>query len=194
MLSSRWQLHDVPDVEQECRIALDQALRRHNARLTPDDYDDALSFLLGEVWQLSERYDPARGASFSTYLGDVLPMRVVTYWRRRFGSTGHRKPPSGSVYTSEIEDTIGDLAGDPLDDPHHALGETRIDFAALSPSSRRLWDKLASGDVQIEYAEWIGASQKVMHKRMAQLRDDLRDQGYGHPADQTSDHEEHQAA
>jgi hypothetical protein len=88
VLSQRWSLDDVEDVEGLCGKVLDNRMRRFGATLKADDREDALAFLLAWVWALSLRFDPWHEAthrrSFSTFLYRRLEYAVVDWYRQRF--------------------------------------------------------------------------------------------------------------
>jgi hypothetical protein len=53
LLATRLALHDVRDVESHVRALLDSRLAEWGARLDPDLYDDALTYLVTKCWELS---------------------------------------------------------------------------------------------------------------------------------------------
>lgn len=84
MLSRRYALRDVADVERFASRVLRDEVARYGAYLRDDQFEDALGWLIGEAWLLEQRYDPTRGLLFSTYLRGVLRLRVVDWYRSRF--------------------------------------------------------------------------------------------------------------
>lgn len=81
----------VYNVEGLCRSILDRGARRLARRLEPADYEESLSFLLGEVVVLADKYDPERATSFGDFLHARLGFRLVDSWRRFYGSSGHKR-------------------------------------------------------------------------------------------------------
>ena len=67
MLSSQWSLHDVDDVE----ALIQWAVPADWAGLSRQEREDLVAYLLVIAWQLSERFDPARGR-FSTFLRSIV--------------------------------------------------------------------------------------------------------------------------
>jgi hypothetical protein len=94
LLGAAFALHDVRDVEAHVRALLDARLREWGARLRPNEYEDALSYLIDKCWELSRVYDPTLGLSFSTYSRRILTARVVDWYRTTYGDarygTQHR--------------------------------------------------------------------------------------------------------
>lgn len=95
LLQGTLELHDVRDVEGLCRSILDRVLHSWGARLQRDDHEDALSYLIATAWRLSQRYEPGRSVSFSTYSSRILERRVVDWYRSapKFTDTRYRERP-----------------------------------------------------------------------------------------------------
>jgi hypothetical protein len=127
LLSQRWSLHDVEDVERLCGKALDDRLRRWGAVLDEQDNEDAVSFLLARAWVLYLRFDPwfeaTRKRSFSTFLYRRLySFEVINWIRLRYGDS--RYPDRPVVFSldfdadgelSELVDTLSEGQSDPAD-------------------------------------------------------------------------------
>jgi hypothetical protein len=128
LLTQRWSLHDVEDVEALCGKALDDRLRRWGATLKEDDQEDAMSYLLARAWILYLRFDPwhkaTRRRSFSTFLYRRLRnYEVINWYRIRFGDSRRPNRPvvlsldhdaNGSL--SELVDLVAGQQGDVADD------------------------------------------------------------------------------
>lgn len=84
MLAGKLTLHDVQDVEAHCGKALHDALRDFRAHLGPDDREDAHAFFIGQAWELSCKYDPERGWSFSKWVFAHRRYWLVEWYRQRF--------------------------------------------------------------------------------------------------------------
>jgi hypothetical protein len=98
VLSQRWSLHDVEDVEGLCGRVLDARLRRWGATLSEQDNEDAISYLLARAWWLYLRFDPWHEAthkrSFSTFLyRRIYNYEVVNWYRFRFGDQRYPNRP-----------------------------------------------------------------------------------------------------
>jgi hypothetical protein len=78
MLQGKLVLHDVEDVENFCAH-----LPRRGTHI--DDFEDALTWAVERVWELSLRYDPSRGSSFANCAARYA--RVADYFRARDGRT-----------------------------------------------------------------------------------------------------------
>lgn len=172
LLAQRWRLGDVNDVEALCRRVLDQQLRRLGAHLQPADYDDALSHLLEQAWQLFRRFDAERNESFAGYAGTYLPARTMDYWRGRFGRTAHHRPPPGSRSLDELDQAETDrlLAG--VDDDLEQTHDTGL-LEQLSPASRSLALRLVEGYSQADTADRNGTTQKATSAQMQRLREEI---------------------
>lgn len=84
MLNGTLTLHDVKDVEKLCARALTDELRSLKARLAPHDHEDALAYLVGTAYELSLRYDPRRGWSFSKWSYTICRYRVSEWYGDHF--------------------------------------------------------------------------------------------------------------
>ena len=68
MLNGRLALHDIDDVEAfSKRIA-----QRHAPRLSADDYEDLVAYLIATCWELSTRYTGQSSKGFSAGAGTIL--------------------------------------------------------------------------------------------------------------------------
>jgi hypothetical protein len=128
VLSQRWQLHDVEDVERLCGRALENRLRRWGAALDEQDNEDAISFLLARSWVLYLKFDPwfeaTHKRSFSTFLYRRLySFEVINWIRIRFGDSRYPDRPvvlSLDYYDAdgelgELDELVPDGQGDPAD-------------------------------------------------------------------------------
>lgn len=129
MLQGHLALHDVTDVEKLAARALTDALRTMRATLNPTDHEDALAYLIATAWELSLRYDPNRGWSFSKLAYRTLRLRVPDWYRQRFTDTRDRRqdkttPPPPRPTTISLDTTpsnTGDTEPNRLDHAHRAL-------------------------------------------------------------------------
>jgi hypothetical protein len=113
VLSQRWSLHDVGDVEALCGKALDNRLRRWGAVLSEQDNEQCLAYLLARSWELYLKFDPwheaTRKRSFSTFLYRRLyNYEIISWYRVRFGDRRHSDRP---VVLSLDHDADGELSG-----------------------------------------------------------------------------------
>ena len=126
MLSQRWALHDVQDVEALCARVLDERLQRFGAVLKTDVREDAMSYLLAEAWKLSLKWDPAKGIpSFSTFVYRRLRFAVVNWYRLTFGDSrynGRRAVLNATLSLdvgcgsdTQLGELIAGSAGDPAE-------------------------------------------------------------------------------
>jgi Sigma-70 region 2 len=66
------------------RQGADRPAPRLARLLREHDHEDAVAYLIQTCWQLSQRYDPERGWSFSKWAYNILRLRVVDWYRQRF--------------------------------------------------------------------------------------------------------------
>jgi Sigma-70 region 2 len=140
LLYSRWALHDVEDAEKLASKVLGDALQARGAFLRPHEREDALSFLLATLWELSERWDAGRGGSFATHAYRTLRLRVVDFYRQEYGRT--RWQWSDTLYERErpVSYSLERETGTGGQDPRHGTasqgdivrGELARAFAAQS--------------------------------------------------------------
>ncbi len=112
LLAAPLALHDVKDVEALCRRALGRYLEARGAYMNPAMYDDALSFLVALCWELSERYDPSKGLSFSTYATRIMMLRVTDWYRDHFGDSrysGSRPTLSLDLLAASLDCPVEDI-------------------------------------------------------------------------------------
>jgi DNA-directed RNA polymerase specialized sigma24 family protein len=111
VLSQRWSLHDVEDVEALCGKVLDDRLRRWGATLDEEAIEDCLAYLLARSWDLYIKFDPCFDAtykrSFSTFLYRRLRFAVVDWYRQRFEDNRH---PGRPIVLSLDNDADGSLS------------------------------------------------------------------------------------
>jgi hypothetical protein len=114
VLSQRWSLHDVEDVEGLCGKVLDNRLHRWGGVLSDQDHEDAMSYLLARAWVLYVKFDPWHEAthkrSFSTFLyRRIYSYEVVNWYRLRFKDGRYNR--DDPVVLSLDHDADGELSG-----------------------------------------------------------------------------------
>lgn len=78
------------------------------------DYEEALTFLLGEGWLLASRYDPRRGGvPFPAWLQGQLAYRLVDHLRGPYGTRKEERFGVGRL--AELDRRAADDDGDPLE-------------------------------------------------------------------------------
>ena len=81
MLNGILSLHDIRDTEAFAQ----RIIQRSPLRITGDQHEDALTYLIEEVWILSLRWNPQRSESFARYAGHLAGLRLVDWHRQRNG-------------------------------------------------------------------------------------------------------------
>jgi hypothetical protein len=120
LLNGVLQLHDVQNVENFCRRAIQAEMRRlRMPGLNPTDHDEALAYVIAECWILSERYNPALTPSFSTYAYPKCRLRFINWLHTKLGRNPNRKPPhyledlrADQLVTARNDDPPGDRDAD----------------------------------------------------------------------------------
>ena len=132
LLATRYQLHDLDDVEALCARAARTWATKTEARLSPEDMESLVAFLIAAVWRMSRTYDPARSSSFKAIVLGRLSNRATDWFRIYAGRT--RWQFSGHVYERErprpvsLDAAAGDDGGTLAD----ALGSVDLDLEASS--------------------------------------------------------------
>jgi DNA-directed RNA polymerase specialized sigma24 family protein len=175
LLNGRLRLGEIENTEAFARTVLDERLRRWGAFLNRTKYDDALSFLIAETWQLYERYDPARGTRFSTYAYRILWRRVASWYRQRFVDNRFYEKPTFVSWDENdlVEATEPDL-------------HSRINERVLTPEGRLVLERIARPMVeqdmsQDEIAARFGQPRRWVMEELKRLRVELVEQVDGQP-------------
>jgi hypothetical protein len=165
LLASRYELHDIPDVEALCARAAHRWASKNEARLSTDDLESLVSFLIAAVWRMSERYDPAKSTSFRAVVIGRLGNRCVDWLRQHRGRT--RWQFSGHTHEREIPRTVS-LDADGGDGPLRELVSAvdRDPAEGLDPAFGGL---LSNGDGE---RDWDHAVLRALADRL--LRDRAR--------------------
>lgn len=173
LLASPLALYDVDDVEGYCYRVLERRLRRFQARLTADDREDALAFLISTAWELSKRYDPTIG-TFSGYLSSLLDLRLADWFRRRFGDSRYgleaREIPGSEDCTALAEEA------EPLDVEALAVRlPAWADVSRLTPRSQWILREIVAPITERGAScEEIGVGYGKSRKWTERLLDELR--------------------
>lgn len=134
------------------------------------------------------RFDPARGLSFSTYAYRTLKLRVVDWYRHEFGDSRYGQRPQvlsldGPAPRGESSHaTLGDFVGETLDDHDElidvdVLRELAGDGELSAEASQILREvalPLALGLTKDEVAERLGRSRRHVNRCLDELRVEYR--------------------
>lgn len=169
LLATRYELFDLDDVEALCARAARTWTTKTEARLSPQDMESLVAFLIAAVWRMSLTYDPARSSSFKAIVIGRLSNRATDWFRTHRGRTrwqfsGHTyerelpQPVSLDAHTGddgpELAESVGavdrdleasvgaDLFGGLLDDRD---GEADWDTPLVRALARRLLRERSSG-------------------------------------------------
>ena len=129
LLAARLELHGIRDVEAFAGQILDEFLRKTQGHLRPHDREDAVSYVVATVWELSNRWDRERGISFSTYSHRIAKLRIVDWYRKRFSDQRFGGDTRRNIDFAVSLDAAADGSadGDPLG---HTIAGGTGDFAA----------------------------------------------------------------
>lgn len=164
MLNGTLQLGDIRNVEKLCDRIATQALGARVGRVSTSEFttsamhantiseherEELLSFLITEAWILWRRYDPSKGAKFSTFAIPQLRLRVLDWRRRKTGyrsgrSEGRKQQPGewGVLSTGDLDDPELEraLASGRRDDPADRYADLDGLLAAGGREARGLVD------------------------------------------------------
>jgi DNA-binding CsgD family transcriptional regulator len=164
LLSQRWSLHDVEDVEGLCGKALDTRLRRWGAVLDEQDIEDAVSFLLARSWVLYLKFDPWHEATYKRSFSSSSTA----------GSTASRSS-TGSARASETVATRDPLSSHSSTTPTAAS----VNWTSLSPTGEatlRIAALISEGFSQAEVAARLGISSQQIAEDLKALCSEIRHQ------------------
>jgi DNA-directed RNA polymerase specialized sigma24 family protein len=161
LLGGTLELHGV-DIEHVARKELQRALRKLGAYLAEHEREDALAFVVSEVWRASLDFDPARG-SFGARASFVASRRLADWIRKRHGrerdGSGATAATSANGRNSSRSTSIA------------------IDWTRLSPRGQAILRLIAipvsNGCSQTQIALNLGTSTNWVSRRLAELRDEL---------------------
>jgi hypothetical protein len=125
VLSEKWSLGNVDDVEALVKNVLVAELGKRDVRLRGHDFDDALCFLLEQAWLAWERYDGQRGLTFAAYLRQWTKLRYLDHVRKVRGRTIWQWKDSRYERPARPLNLSLDAAGP--DGDGRSLGETLAD-------------------------------------------------------------------
>jgi len=117
LLRQRYELFDVHDVEELCTRGAKMWMKRTRTRLTPQEVESLVSFLIAATWRMSLTYDRSRSSSFEAVVRTRIPNRCVDWIRLeykrtvwKFGDREHRRDIERPVPLDRV-DGDGESAG-----------------------------------------------------------------------------------
>lgn len=143
------------------------------------DRDDVLSELHEIVVRALPKYDPSRGAAFSTFLYPALQGAVVRLLKQRI-QEHHRHSDHTEVDDLDPSEVLGEMGLDPFDQTHHhqrqeiielLLGATKLDLATRHSIHLHFWQDLRVADV----ARTLGDHDATVDRRIRAGIDRLRE-------------------
>jgi hypothetical protein len=187
MLSRRYELHDVDDVEALCEHVANLWARRTQTRLSPADHEDLVAFLIAEAWRLGERFRPtAATAKFRSYAMSLLPYRATDWLRQSpsgsgrtrwtFATNSYERPvvhtlsldaPLADDHEGTLRDTVSDLSADPAGDRGEALDWL---FAVASREAERDLHRLRDEHARRTRERTRNAADRKRRQRVMEAR------------------------
>lgn len=134
LLSARFSLHDVDDVEALAWKVIGADRRLH---LAQHQCDELCTYLVSEIWRLSLRYEPGRGnVTFASFAYRTASLRVTDWLRLEFGRS--RWQWADSSYERERPELVSLDA----DDPEHGGVGAPLSAGSVDDGAPRLADEL----------------------------------------------------
>ena len=143
------------------------------------DAEDVLLEVFVEVWERSDRYDPARGSP-RTYLLNVTRSRIIDCLRARKSRARHERG------VAELPDTDGAVASDHGPLSQAASGEEQqavtLAMRSLTPEQRAalelaFFDALTHAEIAEQLGEPLGTIKSRIRAAIARLREALKQCG-----------------
>jgi hypothetical protein len=152
LLSTRYQLFDLEDVEDVCTKKARAFAQQNCGHLPEQDFEGLVAFLIEAVWRMSTRYDPELSTSFEAIVRNRLGNRCVDWLRLyagrtrwQFGTHTYEGPSKLAVLAVSLDAASGpdgdqlaervgrtDAALDALSDPD-IFGGLLLDREAEAP-------------------------------------------------------------
>ena len=153
MLSATWTLWDCEDVEAVVARAADRYQRKHSSRLNHSDLEELTCYLFMKAYEMSLRFRPGPGASFTRMLEYQLPLRAVDWGRS--GDGRKRWQFAGRTAERDIQkpsslDLLVGATGEPAAPTDgHPAADRDPDFLARilgAPGSSEAWDETGGSE------------------------------------------------
>lgn len=196
MLTGVLALGDVEDVEKWCTWIVSNWIKTSGALLTHQQRRELVTYLIGEAWKLSEKFDPERYSSFSAYSKYILSRRIANWYHEEFGDSrsGTKRPQPISLDSSTVLNT--DAAGDysrPMsmveaivdEDDWVTRTDTALDIETLTGLLDRLsdhgrwvvenilWPKVKNDESRSDIAARLGLSNRKIDRYIDDVRFEL---------------------
>jgi hypothetical protein len=171
LLSQKWKLEDVDDVEGLIASVVDRYLGRRGAYLPPTLREDLDIYLLGETWRLYLKFDPSKAStplSLSTFLTRRLQWEVTNWFRSTFTDSRYRRG-------RPVEEVVSLDAAE-----NEPAAEDAVSIlACLSHTGRERFERygirVAFGESQAQIASRYGMTLCEVGQEVEALRDELRE-------------------
>jgi len=143
MLSSVfWLPEDQPrsrqvDAEKFAAAALHKHLRRSRSTLQEHQFEEALAYLIEQLWEASRNWDPAYGISFSTWATRYKLNGFIVEWYRRtfYDARDQSTDPSRSSVAARRElafaSSLNVLIKSDYSDPSEVRTDSESDFGSV---------------------------------------------------------------
>lgn len=116
-------LHDVDDVNAFASAIVQTVVRGNGSFLRPDQREEAVDFLVVEVYEIAAGYDAALTSSFRLYARWILKARMVDWYRKSLGDSRAKTPRHTDVSLSHLP---------PADEPTYTFEEEVLDREVLA--------------------------------------------------------------
>jgi DNA-directed RNA polymerase specialized sigma24 family protein len=173
-------LHDVQDLRGFVTILLNDQLKKKQAFLTHEKFEDAQSFLIETILREEGKWDREKHPKFSDWVRIVVSKRTVDWYRQELGDNRYKTVRPTFISMGEWEDDLA--TADHAEDCDLSVSLEGI-FTRLSPQGQWALAHVATpyseGHTFKEIASTHGKSNKWVREQLALLRGELEELGVG---------------
>lgn len=174
-------MHDVHDIDSFVGEILNDQLKKRQAFLRRELWEDAHSYLLEVVLTNAPKWDSEKHPKFSDWVRVVVTKRLVDWYRKELGDSRYKtKRPQVISLGEWAEDEIGEH--DFADQSNTKVSLERA-FAGLSEKGKWILENIATphseGHSYSEIATIHDKSNRWVREQLAALKDELEVAGVG---------------